>query len=161
MRPWWLNLPKLVAVLVLMAVLALPSTVSADSLDDQARAIARQLQCPVCENVTVADSNAPLAQQMREIIKQKLAAGEGRDQIIQYFVDRYGPGILSRPQPSGLGLGAWWIPVIALVLGAAVLYLVVRNSRRSTAPVAPGPDLEPEIQEVLKELKSGEGNRGG
>ncbi len=161
MRPWWLNLPKLVAVILLMAIVALPSTVSADALDDQARAIARELQCPVCENVSVADSNSPLAQQMREIIKQKLAAGEGRDQIIQYFIDRYGPGILSRPQPYGLGLGAWWMPVIGLGVGAAVLYLVLRNSRRSAAPVAPGPDLEPEIQEVLKELQSGEGNRGG
>lgn len=157
----WPSLSRLLAAVGLIALLASPGPVWADALDDQARAIARELQCPVCENVTVADSGSPLAEQMRGIIRQKLEAGESKEQILQYFVDRYGPGILARPQPSGLGLGAWWMPAIGLLAGAGVLYLVLSRSRGSPADTASDSDLQPEIQEVLKDLEAGrEGDSG-
>jgi cytochrome c-type biogenesis protein CcmH len=155
MRPWWLNLSRWLGAIVFAVALALPPAVWADSLDDQARAIARELQCPVCENVTVADSNSPLAQQMRDIIRQKLQAGESREQILQYFVDRYGPGILSRPQMSGLGLGAWWMPVVGLIVGMGVLFLALSRSRRAPSGQIPASDLDPEVREVLEELDVG------
>ncbi len=149
------NLCRVLGLLAIVVVLALPRVAVADALDDEMRSIAKELQCPVCENVTVADSNSPLAQQMREMIKQKLAAGETREQILEYFVDRYGPGILSRPQPSGLGLVAWWMPVAGLLLGAGILILFFTRGRAPVTVQAPNADLEAEVGEVLRELEAG------
>ena len=67
------------------------------NLDDEALEIGAMLRCPICQNVSVAFSPSQLAVQMRGVIRQKLEAGETREQIIQYFVDRYGESILLEP----------------------------------------------------------------
>jgi cytochrome c-type biogenesis protein CcmH len=102
-----------------------PAPYSGDSLDDQALAIENQLQCPVCENVTVAYSSSALAGQMRQVIREKLAQGVTRDQIIQYFVDRYGEGILTQPPKHGLNLLVWLLPLAGLLAGLAVVGTVL------------------------------------
>jgi cytochrome c-type biogenesis protein CcmH len=99
------------------------------SLDDQALAIANELQCPVCENVTVAYSNATLAGQMRQVIRDKLAQGQTHDQIIQYFVDRYGEAILTQPPKHGLNLLVWLVPLAGLLAGLGVLGTVLWSRR--------------------------------
>jgi cytochrome c-type biogenesis protein CcmH len=119
----------------------MPSVVFADSIDEQARAIEKQLQCPVCNGSTVADSPSDLAGQMRVVIRQKVAAGESRDAIIQYFVDRYGDSILMEPPRRGIGLAVWLAPVVILMIGLIILITVLRGwvrPRRAsvTAPVA-------------------------
>lgn len=127
-------------------LLAMASATSADPLDDEARRIARQLQCPVCESVSVADSPADLAVQMRALIRKKLEAGESERQILEYFVAAYGEGVLTEPPRRGLGLLVWLAPVLALALGATLLWLVLRSWRRSAPPdpalqaAAPGRD---------------------
>ncbi len=131
-------------VLLLLLLLAAPSaafaqsytdTAGSQSLDDRALAIANELQCPVCENVTVAYSNSTLAGQMRQVIRDKLAQGWTRDQIIQYFVDRYGEAILTEPPKHGLNLLVWLLPIGGL-LGGLVIVGTVLWSRRG-APAAP------------------------
>jgi cytochrome c-type biogenesis protein CcmH len=89
-------------------------------LDRQIREIASDLRCPVCENLSVADSPSPLAGEMRAVIRQKLQAGEPRQAIMQYFVDRYGEGILLYPPTQGFAL-LIWIGALASVLLAALL----------------------------------------
>lgn len=85
------------------------------------REIARILACPVCQGLSVADSPSQLAGQMRETILAKLQAGETREEVIQYFVGRYGESILFDPPKSGFALIVWWGPVLAVVGGAAVV----------------------------------------
>ncbi|MBI4319756.1 MAG: cytochrome c-type biogenesis protein CcmH [Chloroflexi bacterium] len=95
--------------------------------EDEALEIARALECPVCSGQSVADSPAPLAQGMRALIRKKLADGESREQIMQYFVDRYGESILREPPRSGLNQILWWLPFLVLVAGIGVLALAIKR----------------------------------
>lgn len=123
-RGWsWWQLVLLVGLLGLM----LAPVVRAETLEERTRQIAKQLQCPVCESVSVADSPSALAGQMRGVIHEKLAAGESEEQVIQYFVDRYGDQVLLEPPKRGLSLAVWWAPVLILAGGAALLWVVLRS----------------------------------
>src|SRR4051812_28459748 len=128
-----------VTLLLLLSPAFAISSALAQTVDEQARDIAKQLQCPICNGSSVADSPSDLAGQMRTVIHQKVAAGESRDQIIQDFLDRYGDSILFEPPRHGIGLAVWLGPVLILLVGAAILLTVLRGwvrPRRATAPVA-------------------------
>lgn len=164
--------PRLLALLALalLALLLFPAVVAADELDDQVRAIAKGLRCPVCSGETVADSNAPVSVQMRGIIRQKLEAGESPEQIKAYFVERYGERILLSPQAKGFTLGVWIMPVAALVAGLAIVLAVLRSWSRRGAPVGAGGDVpapappddgdERLARELARFRRSGGGVRG-
>lgn len=120
---------------VVLALVALCSVFGgvavADTLDDETRRIAKQLQCPVCEGVSVADSPSELAGQMRGVIRRKLEQGEGEGEIVVYFVDRYGDGVLVEPPRRGLALAVWLGPLAVLIGGAVLLARVLRSWSRS------------------------------
>ncbi len=103
-------------------------------------AIAEGLFCPVCQGQSVRESNAVLAQQMRELILARITAGDSDDAIYDFFVARYGPEILRDPPKSGISLGTWIGPIVALAIG---LFVVLRAlaRRRRTASAADPPDL--------------------
>lgn len=131
----------MLAIAGVVVLLLTPGVAYADRLDDETRAIAKELRCPVCAGETVADSNAELSVQMRGIIRQKLEAGESRDAIMSYFVASYGEQVLASPPPRGFTLGVWLAPVVALLLGLAVVYAVLRGWLRGqgdpTIPTGP------------------------
>ncbi|MCI0647963.1 MAG: cytochrome c-type biogenesis protein CcmH [Chloroflexi bacterium] len=104
------------------------------NLDDEALEIGKMLRCPICQNVSVAFSPSQLAVQMRGVIRQKLEAGETREQISQYFVDRYGESILLEPPKRGFNLVAWRGPFLAVLVGAISLYLLLRSWTRTPPP---------------------------
>jgi len=148
---------RIVIAACLLALLAVfgVATVAAQSVEEQSREIAKHLQCPVCNGSTVADSPSDLAAQMRVVIRQKVEAGESREQIIQYFVDRYGDSILVEPPRRGIGLAVWVTPVVILVVGALILWLVLRgwvHARQQTSPMI-GPS-EPVHQNGVAESDS-------
>jgi cytochrome c-type biogenesis protein CcmH len=118
---------------MLVAVLVLPALAHADALDDGVRRIGLQLQCPVCEGETVADSPSGLATDMRSVIRAKLSTGESDTQILEEFVASYGDGILTEPPKRGISLGVWIAPIVGLALGAVVLGLLLRTWRRPVA----------------------------
>ena len=89
--------------------------------------LARQLQCPICSGQSVADSQVTLAQQMRDTIERKVQASESDEQIIAYFVQRYGENVLMDPPKSGFTLTLWWIPPFVLAVGALVVVLYMRE----------------------------------
>ncbi|MGH2374538.1 MAG: cytochrome c-type biogenesis protein [Gemmatimonadales bacterium] len=109
----------------------------AQTLDERVRDIARSLMCPVCEGQTVAESSAELAEQMRVLIKEKLQQGEGREEILAYFVSRYGESILAAPPKRGFNLVVWVGPFAVLLLGAT---LAINTLRRWTRPRRPDPE---------------------
>ena len=118
----------LVSVLVALLLAGLPvAGAGADPLDDETRRIAKQLQCPVCQSVSVADSPSELAGQMRGVIRRKLEQGETEPQILAYFVERYGDGALLEPPRRGFSLAAWVVPVAVLAGGALVVVLSLRS----------------------------------
>lgn len=133
-------------VVLLVGLMALPLVAHADALDDAVRRVALQLQCPVCEGETVADSPSGLAADMRSVIRTKIAAGEPDQQILDEFVASYGDGILTEPPKRGISLGVWIGPVIGVLLGAGVLVLLLKAWRRpapaKTSFVTPGADAD-------------------
>jgi cytochrome c-type biogenesis protein CcmH len=120
------------SVLALLALLALPVVVHADALDDAVRRVALQLQCPVCEGETVADSPSGLAGDMRSVIRTKITAGESDQQILDEFVASYGDSILTEPPKRGISLGVWVGPVIGVALGALLLGVLLKTWRRTS-----------------------------
>jgi cytochrome c-type biogenesis protein CcmH len=138
------------AALALALGLALAASgVKAEGLEDEARAIARELQCPVCQGLSVADSPSELASQMRGIIRERLQGGEGRDAVLAYFVDRYGETILLTPPRSGFTAVAWVAPYGALLAGIGMLvWTVRRRSAARTAEPPADPGLEPYLEAV-------------
>jgi cytochrome c-type biogenesis protein CcmH len=94
--------------------------------DDRARAIERQLRCPTCQGLSIADSPATSATQMRALVREQLAAGVSDDAVRAFFVARYGRWILLDPPASGPDLALWLAPAAILAAGAV---LVVRRAR--------------------------------
>jgi cytochrome c-type biogenesis protein CcmH len=129
-----------VAFLTVFLLVAVPLVAHADALDDGVRRVALQLQCPVCEGETVADSPSGLAGDMRGVIRAKLAAGESDQQILDEFVASYGDSILTEPPKRGISLGVWIGPLIGVALGSVLVILLLRAWRRPAAtPVAANP----------------------
>ena len=126
------------AIVIVIALLVRPLSASAaPDLEEQTRAVASELRCVVCQNLSVADSPSDMAQQMRAIVREQLKAGKTPDQIKDFFVSKYGEWVLLAPRASGLSLVLWILPFVILLLGlAAALWFVRRwSSRKTTAPV--------------------------
>lgn len=121
------------ALLVALLAGSVPAA-AAPTLEDQVDAIAGELMCLVCEGQTVAESNSPLAIQMRTQIRERLAAGESREQILAYFVSQFGESVLAAPPKRGVGLALWLAPIVAFAVG---LMVMARYLRRITRPATP------------------------
>ena len=146
------------ASLLALLLALLPQIVFADATDDAVRRIALQLQCPVCEGQTVADSASGLAQDMRGVIRTRVLAGASDQQIVDEFVASYGDGILTEPPKRGVSLGVWFGPVIAIALGALILVVVAGSWRKRAdqQPVvqtsAPDPVVTDELRRFREEF---------
>ena len=131
---------------LLLAIVFLPGLAAgavAPDLEDQTRALAAELRCVVCQNLSVADSPSEMAQQMRAIAREQLEAGKTPEQVKDFFVSKYGEWVLLKPKTSGFSLLLWLLPYVALTLGViTALWFVRRWARRKTlaaqSPVAAG-----------------------
>lgn len=130
------------------------------TLDERAQAIDRSLICPICPGETINQSQTELAAQMRFIVREKLAAGETRQDILDFFVERYNEDVLAAPPKSGFNLVAWGIPLLGIAAAMAALAIILRGMRRNPwdggetkegAAVKPG--LEPYLARVDEELE--------
>jgi cytochrome c-type biogenesis protein CcmH len=100
------------------------------ALERRTRELASELRCPVCQGLSIADSPSELAQEMRAVVKDQLAAGKTPPEIKGYFVEKYGEWALLSPKPAGLNLLVYLLP-LALVVGGG--WFVWRFVRRHTA----------------------------
>ena len=114
-----------VAVVGLAAVFASDGPDRPASIDDRVHEIGAGLRCPVCLNLSVADSPSALAGEMRAEIETQLRSGRSPEQVRAFFVDRYGEWILLAP--PGLNLLPWAIPLVGLLVGAALWIGFVRR----------------------------------
>jgi cytochrome c-type biogenesis protein CcmH len=110
-------------------------------LQHRYEAINRELRCLVCQNQTIADSNATLAQDLRREVREMIAAGKTDDEIRDFMIERYGDFVLYRPRMSAGNLLLWGAPVLLLLAAAIVLVRVVRRRAQET-------DIEPEGPEA-------------
>ena len=100
----------------------------ADSvLDVRTGEVASQLRCPVCQGESIEASPSTLAQEMRTLVRQQLAAGRTPDEVKAYFVSRYGEWVLLQPRASGVNLAVYVLPLVMLLAGAAVVVVAVRR----------------------------------
>ena len=122
--------------------------VQEDPLDRAVLEIARDLRCAVCQNQPVSESNSDLAKDMRQIIREQLVAGKSRDQIVDYFVTRYGDYVLMKPSTERAGLPLWLAPPLVLVVLALLAWFFLR--KRTQVPVTAPPPLSKSDQERVR-----------
>ena len=120
-------------------------------IEEVAQGINRSLMCPVCPSETIDQSRVELAQQMRDLVVVMLEDGMSKEEILDFFVSRYGEDVLAAPPKSGFNILVWVVPVLALPVVVTILVMVLRNMRRRQGVLADGPlmwtgseeDLEP------------------
>jgi cytochrome c-type biogenesis protein CcmH len=152
--------PLLAAGVLVLAMTATDREVTGATVSDEAvHAIASQLRCVVCQNLSVADSPSEMAHQMRDLIRERLAAGDRPDEVMAYFVQRYGEWVLLAPPARGLNLLLWLAPFGAVAGGLAVVLTLTRRWRRQpgagepTAPPVVGPAERERLDAELERLR--------
>lgn len=113
-----------------------------ETLNQRVYDVAAQLQCPICQGESAADSPSTLAQQMRGVIRERLQAGQSEQQVIDYFVSTYGEGIRESPPMSGFTLVMWLGPLVMLLVGIWLVTTVARQWRAAPALAGAGEDAE-------------------
>ncbi len=98
------------------------------------RTLTEELRCPKCQNQNIADSNAPIAMDLRREIFRMLEEGQNNDQIVDFLVDRYGDFVRYNPPVNAKTLVLWYGPVALLVLGFGVLASILVRRRRASGP---------------------------
>lgn len=150
-------LALLLAMLLALPALAVdPSEMLKDpALEARARDIGQALRCVVCQNQSIDDSDAPLARDLRVLVRERLQAGDSDRQVIDFLVARYGEFVLLKPRFSAQTALLWLGPAAVLLLGAFGLFLVARRHRPdSTAATADAAKLtsaeEARLSEILR-----------
>jgi cytochrome c-type biogenesis protein CcmH len=99
------------------------------ALEARARALSAELRCMVCQNQSIDLSDAELARDLRVLVRERLAAGDSDDQVLDYIVSRYGEFVLLKPRFSLRNAFLWGTPVVLLAIGAGVLLLTLRGRK--------------------------------
>lgn len=121
--------------------------------DDQVNAIARQLYCPVCENTPLDVCPTTACAQWRDLIRQKLEAGWGEQQIKDYFVTQYGARVLGSPPAKGINWLAYVVPPVIILAGIYVLFRAFSSWRRAAPSLDSQaiPSGSPAVQDTVKD----------
>lgn len=115
----------------------------------RARDIGRQLRCVVCKNQSIFDSNAGIAQDLRNVVRERMDVGESDEAILEYIAARYGDFVLLKPRINGQTLVLWGAPFAFLLLGGGFLVAYHRKGRaRTRSPELSDADRE-EAQKLL------------
>lgn len=124
------------------------------ALEAKARDIMQGIRCLVCQNEPISSSNAPLARDLRKIVREQVAAGRSRDQIERFLVDRYGDWVLLTPPLKLSTLALWlFVPGLLAVLGAVIW----RRNRSRAGAVEAAPLSDAERARLARILNEGDG----
>jgi len=121
--------------------------------DDQVNAVAKGLNCPVCENVPLDVCETQACVQWRDLIRQKLAAGETPEQVIAYFRATYGDRVLQSPPNTGFAALVWVLPFAGLIAGVVILVVVLRRMTARPAGVEVMTEVPPSADEYRQRLE--------
>ena len=123
------------------------------ALEARARALSKELRCMVCQNQSIDDSEAPLAHDLRVLVRDRLKAGDSDTQVLDYLVARYGEFVLLRPRVTWHNAALWGIP--PLVLLAGIVTIIVVAGRRRNLPAGEPANLsaaeETRLTEILRD----------
>ena len=144
-------------LLAVAAAALLAAPVAAVTPDEQlsnpaqearAQVLSRTLRCVVCQNQSIDDSNAPLAHDLRVILRERIAAGDSDDQAVAYLVQRYGDFVRLNPPLRGDTLALWFGPLAVLLLGGAGVALYLRGRTSGAVPPLDAAD-EAELAKLM------------
>ena len=126
-----------------------PDEILADpSLETRARALSKELRCMVCQNQSIDDSDAPLARDLRVLVRERLQAGDSDRQVIDFLVARYGEFVLLKPRFSARTALLWLGPAAILLIGAFGLLLISRRYRPRPSSEGPEPAKLTPVEEA-------------
>ncbi len=155
----WRAFKKAAWLLAALWVWSAPGAVHAAQVDEspteaQARELALTLRCAVCQSENVWESNSPLAQQMRALIRARLERGETPQQVKAYLLSRYGDYILMEPRKRGLNWLLWSAPFVLLLAGAVWLRNVLRRAAAAKALPPPEPLSAAQRARIEQDLRA-------
>lgn len=155
-RGWLVLSVAAVVAGVAMAAVAVRGPSTPGTLAEDVRAVASTLRCPVCQNLSVADSSSRLAHEMRADIARDLRAGRSPDEVRDEFVAAYGEWILLAPPKTGINWMPWIAPVLLLVFGGAAAASSIKRWAARSSPGSPGHahHLGPEDRALLERSMS-------
>jgi cytochrome c-type biogenesis protein CcmH/NrfF len=138
----------------------MPGAEAGSGIDDnnlQFRDIAKELRCPTCTGLSVLESDATFSVQIKNQVKEQMQLGKNKKEVIDYFVDRYGPWIMREPPKKGFNLLAWLVPTALLCLGPIAIWLLVwkRRIHVNNQGVRANEPIIAEMQQRLLEMKKG------
>jgi cytochrome c-type biogenesis protein CcmH len=128
-------------IVALLTLLVVPTAIAVEpdeiisdpALEARARALSKELRCMVCQNQSIDDSDAPLAHDLRVLVRERLQAGESDQQVIDFLVARYGEFVLLRPRFSWHTALLWFGPATILIIGAYGVIVLARRYRTNRA----------------------------
>jgi cytochrome c-type biogenesis protein CcmH len=157
---------KRVGLLLFLAMLSCPTELSAavqpdemlsnPALEARARGLSQQLRCMVCQNESIDESDAPLAHDLRVLVRERLQAGNTDAQILDFLVARYGEFVLLKPRLSWRTVLLWGLPPGLLLTGTALLAIAARRRRGLAELQANKLTVAEEVQ--LKRILAGGGD---
>ena len=140
--------------LLAAALLAIMTWAQADpALDVRLKKLEEELRCLVCQNQSLADSTAPLAEDLRREVRQLAVAGKSDDEIKQFLVARYGDFVLYRPPVKRTTWLLWFGPFVLLAAGGVIWWLILRENLVSYQVAAA--DLNAQVAALLATLATG------
>ena len=135
----------------------LPDEVMSDpAREARARQLSQELRCMVCQNQSIDDSEAPLARDIRLLVRERIASGDSDAQVMDFLVARYGEFVLLRPRFERQTLLLWLVPPLVLFGGGLVLWLQARRRKQGASEVPVSDALTSEEQSRLQLLMAGE-----
>ncbi|MDI1266304.1 MAG: cytochrome c-type biogenesis protein CcmH [bacterium] len=131
-----------IAILLMLAAPAAyavqPDEIMTDPAKEaRARDLSRELRCMVCQNQSIDDSDAPLARDLRLLVRERIATGDSDSQVIDFLVARYGEFVLLKPRFTPHTLLLWLLPPLALIGGGAALWFFSRRRAQSSGAADP------------------------
>jgi cytochrome c-type biogenesis protein CcmH len=120
------------------------------ALEARARALSRELRCMVCQNQSIDDSDAPLARDLRLLVRERLQAGDSDKGVLDFLVARYGEFVLLKPRVAWHTALLWVAPLAALAAGLGAIVLASRRRRAVTVePVPLTPDEQHRLDQIV------------
>ena len=130
-------------------------------LEKQVTAIAKELRCLVCQNQTIADSDAGLAKDLKNQVRTMVSEGKSQGEIVDYMVKRYGDFVLYRPPVKATTYLLWVGPFLLLLIGLSVLYLVLKDRKKTVQEVPLSDEENQRLKSILEKTESENKNSGG
>jgi cytochrome c-type biogenesis protein CcmH len=141
-----------------IALAVQPDEIMSDPAQEaRARALSRELRCMVCQNQSIDDYDAPLARDLRLLVREQIAAGKNDKQVLDFLVDRYGEFVLLKPRVEGHTLILWLVSPLVLIGGGVALWFYNRRRLQpGSGPVEAATELTPDEKARLERLISAE-----